>query len=178
MLSVKFRYENVRRNRFRCRGRPAHHCRPPRPTHSAITKAAWERQGASRRPAEKLQCQSGKTIRLNLFAQNVTIFMFAIFRSQMTPVGSRTNSRPSSRPASRAGSKPPSRHGSTLSLDSTDDATPSRIPTRRITNTSTPRPSRLSVGSSTVSRTAGTTTTTNGVSSRTASGAASPAPTR
>uniref|UniRef100_A0A182THT5 GAR domain-containing protein n=1 Tax=Anopheles melas TaxID=34690 RepID=A0A182THT5_9DIPT len=64
-------------------------------------------------------------------------------RSQMTPGGSRTNSRPSSRPASRAGSKPPSRHGSTLSLDSTDDATPSRIPTRRLTQTSTPRPSRL-----------------------------------
>ncbi|XP_058116978.1 dystonin isoform X1 [Anopheles coustani] len=99
-------------------------------------------------------------------------------RSQMTPGGSRANSRPSSRPASRAGSKPPSRHGSTLSLDSTDDATPSRIPTRRLTQTSTPRPSRLSVGS--VSGRTGntTTTTTNGVSSRTASGAASPAPTR
>ncbi|XP_058462228.1 dystonin isoform X39 [Malaya genurostris] len=96
-------------------------------------------------------------------------------RSQMTPGGSRTNSRPSSRPASRAGSKPPSRHGSTLSLDSTDDATPSRIPTRRITSTTTPRPSRLSVGSTSGTR---TTTTTNGVSSRTASGAASPAPTR
>ncbi|XP_021709229.1 dystonin isoform X34 [Aedes aegypti] len=94
-------------------------------------------------------------------------------RSQMTPGGSRANSRPSSRPASRAGSKPPSRHGSTLSLDSTDDATPSRIPTRRITSTTTPRPSRLSVGSTTT-----TTRTTNGVSSRTASGAASPAPTR
>ncbi|XP_055530749.1 microtubule-actin cross-linking factor 1 isoform X34 [Wyeomyia smithii] len=97
-------------------------------------------------------------------------------RSQMTPGGSRTNSRPSSRPASRAGSKPPSRHGSTLSLDSTDDATPSKIPTRRITSTTTPRPSRLSVGSTSgVTR---HTTTTNGVSSRTASGAASPAPTR
>ncbi|XP_062557539.1 mucin-2-like [Armigeres subalbatus] len=94
-------------------------------------------------------------------------------RSQMTPGGSRTNSRPSSRPASRAGSKPPSRHGSTLSLDSTDDATPSRIPTRRVTSTTTPRPSRLSVGSTTTN-----TRTTNGVSSRTASGAASPAPTR
>ncbi|XP_062716154.1 dystonin isoform X39 [Aedes albopictus] len=93
-------------------------------------------------------------------------------RSQMTPGGSRANSRPSSRPASRAGSKPPSRHGSTLSLDSTDDATPSRIPTRRVTST-TPRPSRLSVGSTTTN-----TRTTNGVSSRTASGAASPAPTR
>ncbi|XP_058834599.1 dystonin isoform X35 [Topomyia yanbarensis] len=97
-------------------------------------------------------------------------------RSQMTPGGSRTNSRPSSRPASRAGSKPPSRHGSTLSLDSTDDTTPSRIPTRRITSTTTPRPSRLSVGST--SGATRTTTTTNGVSSRTASGAASPAPTR
>uniref|UniRef100_A0AAG5DJS3 Dystonin n=1 Tax=Anopheles atroparvus TaxID=41427 RepID=A0AAG5DJS3_ANOAO len=100
-----------------------------------------------------------------------------VSRSQMTPGGSRANSRPSSRPASRAGSKPPSRHGSTLSLDSTDDATPSRIPTRRLTQTSTPRPSRLSVGSVT-GRTGNTTTTTNGVSSRTASGAASPAPTR
>ncbi|XP_049292085.1 dystonin isoform X21 [Anopheles funestus] len=100
-----------------------------------------------------------------------------VSRSQMTPGGSRANSRPSSRPASRAGSKPPSRHGSTLSLDSTDDATPSRIPTRRLTQTSTPRPSRLSVGSVS-GRTGTTTTTTNGVSSRTASGAASPAPTR
>uniref|UniRef100_A0A182MD83 Uncharacterized protein n=1 Tax=Anopheles culicifacies TaxID=139723 RepID=A0A182MD83_9DIPT len=100
-----------------------------------------------------------------------------VSRSQMTPGGSRANSRPSSRPASRAGSKPPSRHGSTLSLDSTDDATPSRIPTRRLTQTSTPRPSRLSVGSVS-GRTGATTTTTNGVSSRTASGAASPAPTR
>ncbi|XP_049546722.1 microtubule-actin cross-linking factor 1 isoform X27 [Anopheles darlingi] len=101
-----------------------------------------------------------------------------VSRTQMTPGGSRANSRPSSRPASRTGSKPPSRHGSTLSLDSTDD-TPSRIPTRRLTQTSTPRPSRLSVGS--VSGRTGTTTTTtatNGVSSRTASGAASPAPTR
>ncbi|XP_058067025.1 microtubule-actin cross-linking factor 1 isoform X1 [Anopheles bellator] len=97
-------------------------------------------------------------------------------RPQMTPGGSRANSRPSSRPASRTGSKPPSRHGSTLSLDSTDDATPSRIPTRRLTQTSTPRPSRLSVGS--VSGRPATTTGTNGVSSRTASGAASPAPTR
>uniref|UniRef100_A0A1Y9GKB8 Uncharacterized protein n=1 Tax=Anopheles arabiensis TaxID=7173 RepID=A0A1Y9GKB8_ANOAR len=99
-------------------------------------------------------------------------------RSQMTPGGSRANSRPSSRPASRAGSKPPSRHGSTLSLDSTDDATPSRIPTRRLTQTSTPRPSRLSVGSVSGRTGTTTTTTTNGVSSRTASGAASPAPTR
>ncbi|XP_052870868.1 uncharacterized protein LOC128276450 isoform X1 [Anopheles cruzii] len=97
-------------------------------------------------------------------------------RPQMTPGGSRANSRPSSRPASRTGSKPPSRHGSTLSLDSTDDGTPSRIPTRRLTQTSTPRPSRLSVGS--VSGRPATTTGTNGVSSRTASGAASPAPTR
>ncbi|XP_065091748.1 dystonin isoform X44 [Ochlerotatus camptorhynchus] len=99
-------------------------------------------------------------------------------KSQMTPGGSRANSRPSSRPASRAGSKPPSRHGSTLSLDSTDDATPSRIPTRRLTSTTTtPRPSRLSVGSTT-SGTTRIASTTNGVSSRTASGAASPAPTR
>ncbi|XP_050079926.1 dystonin isoform X41 [Anopheles maculipalpis] len=101
-----------------------------------------------------------------------------VSRSQMTPGGSRANSRPSSRPASRAGSKPPSRHGSTLSLDSTDDATPSRIPTRRLTQTSTPRPSRLSVGSVSGRTGTTTTTTTNGVSSRTASGAASPAPTR
>uniref|UniRef100_W4VR42 Putative short stop n=1 Tax=Corethrella appendiculata TaxID=1370023 RepID=W4VR42_9DIPT len=126
-------------------------------------------------------------------------------RYSMTPGGSRSNSKPNSRPTSRAGSKPPSRHGSTLSLDSTDDtgATPSRIPTRRVTantssissssnsnhshshyhnnstttttttTSSTTRPSKLSVGSTTTN-----TRTTNGLSSRTASGAASPAPSR
>ena len=95
-----------------------------------------------------------------------------MYRTGITPGGSRGNSKPNSRPVSRSGSKPPSRHGSNLSLDSTDD-TQTRIPTRRSVTltTSTPsRPSRLSVGSASATKTNG--------SSRTPSGAASPAPTR
>ena len=109
---------------------------------------------------------------------------------RITPVDSRSGSKPNSRPVSRAGSKPPSRHGSTLSLDSTDDTgTPTRIPMRRplgSTSTpstggsasgSTPRPSRLSVG--TTATGLRTTSTTNGGSRpRTPSGSASPAPAR
>ncbi|XP_073814040.1 dystonin-like protein short stop isoform X40 [Musca autumnalis] len=102
-------------------------------------------------------------------------------RTGLTPGGSRAGSKPNSRPLSRQGSKPPSRHGSTLSLDSTDEHTPSRIPQRKQSAASTasgtgttPRPSRLSVTSTTTSRTNGTTTITR----KTASGSASPAPTR
>uniref|UniRef100_A0A1I8PMG8 Uncharacterized protein n=1 Tax=Stomoxys calcitrans TaxID=35570 RepID=A0A1I8PMG8_STOCA len=101
-------------------------------------------------------------------------------RTGLTPGGSRAGSKPNSRPLSRQGSKPPSRHGSTLSLDSTDEHTPSRIPQRKQSGASTvsgtgttPRPSRLSV-TSTTTRTNGTTTITR----KTASGSASPAPTR
>lgn len=129
-------------------------------------------------------------------------------RTGLTPGGSRNGSKPNSRPASRQGSKPPSRHGSNLSLDSTgklkilfkqlnrrkiiffyiylDDTTPTRIPQRRLGSTSsttnTPRPSRLSVGGSTITKVNGNT----GISAfgstisrpRTPSGSASPAPTR
>uniref|UniRef100_T1PDZ1 Spectrin repeat protein n=1 Tax=Musca domestica TaxID=7370 RepID=T1PDZ1_MUSDO len=102
-------------------------------------------------------------------------------RTGLTPGGSRAGSKPNSRPLSRQGSKPPSRHGSTLSLDSTDEHTPSRIPQRKQSAASTisgtgttPRPSRLSVTSTTTTRTNGTTTITR----KTASGSASPAPTR
>ncbi|XP_048523580.1 dystonin isoform X32 [Dendroctonus ponderosae] len=56
-----------------------------------------------------------------------------VYRSTLTPGGSRNNSRPASRTGSRPGSKPPSRHGSNQSLDSTDD-TPSRIPRRTPTS--------------------------------------------
>ncbi|XP_037048318.1 microtubule-actin cross-linking factor 1 isoform X31 [Bradysia coprophila] len=106
-------------------------------------------------------------------------------RTGLTPGGSRNGSKPNSRPASRQGSKPPSHHGSNMSLDSTDDTTPSRIPQRRLGSTSstttTPRPSRLSVGS-TITRVNGNA----GISAfgstisrpRTPSGSASPAPTR
>ncbi|KAM7341558.1 dystonin-like protein short stop isoform 44-T47 [Cochliomyia hominivorax] len=99
-------------------------------------------------------------------------------RTGLTPGGSRGGSKPNSRPLSRQGSKPPSRHGSTLSLDSTDEHTPSRIPQRKPSTTSTisgtgttSRPSRLSV-TPTTSRTNGT------ITRKTASGSASPAPTR
>ncbi|XP_037953249.1 dystonin isoform X36 [Teleopsis dalmanni] len=98
-------------------------------------------------------------------------------RTGLTPGGSRAGSKPNSRPLSRQGSKPPSRHGSTHSLDSTDETTPSRIPQRKriVSDTisatgTTPRPSRLSVTTS--SRTNGTTAATR----KTASGSASPAP--
>ena len=101
------------------------------------------------------------------FVTKYSIYFVYFLRTGLTPGGS----KPNSRPASRGGSKPPSRHGSNLSLDSNDD-NPTRIPQRRVTTTSTPRPSRLSVGSVTP------TTKTNGVSTRTPSGAASPAPTR